>query len=157
MLQAAQLPSSHLGLDCDQILASSLPTRHEIVESTVGRLAGPGKVQAGLLTALRLARDCLRGDWDSLLHSASLAALVLALVILASAGGRAPSATSRPLETLPAGPPARKVGSVDEPPEGSEPSAPNLAPRTSYGWKSDGSWGPSEGSRRSEYKYASTY
>lgn len=64
MFQAANLPGSHLGLDCDQILASPFPVRHGVVENTVGLGTGPpGGIRACMLTALELIRECLSSDW----------------------------------------------------------------------------------------------
>ncbi|KAK3305002.1 uncharacterized protein B0T15DRAFT_531064 [Chaetomium strumarium] len=55
-LKKAQAPSSDL--DCERILASPFPTRHEVFESALGRvLRAPARVVSGMLTILTLLRD----------------------------------------------------------------------------------------------------
>ena len=114
MFQAAKLPGSHLGLDCDQILASPFPVRHGVVENTVGLGTGPpGGIRACMLTALELIRECLSSDW--LLGFALLITCALVIVICPFMGTRIHSTTTGE-KLLPAGgastSPKKKCGAV---------------------------------------------
>lgn len=88
--QAAQLPWSHLGLDCDQILVSPLPMRHDVVESTVGQvMRAPRKLQAGMLAALKLAWELTNSLFTT------LATCVLAAIVVWAMSAGSPPPASR--------------------------------------------------------------
>ncbi|KAK4124714.1 hypothetical protein N657DRAFT_330583 [Parathielavia appendiculata] len=96
-LKAAQLPWSHLGLDCDQIFQSPLPTRYHVVENTVAQAARtPSKVQAGMLAALKVAWG-LQGT-DALLTILSTCLLAGITVWVILPGRRSPATSYRKLE-----------------------------------------------------------
>ncbi|KAK4104072.1 hypothetical protein N658DRAFT_241162 [Parathielavia hyrcaniae] len=89
-LKAAQLPWSHLGLDCDQILRSPLPTRRHIDENMVAQVARtPSKVQAGLLAILKLVWGLQ--NTNSLFTALSTCILACVVAWLIFAGRRSPA------------------------------------------------------------------